>query len=151
MGVVCTHTSFYVLLISPSKMFKPECDVALKFWNCWYHTSVVLCINWLCLRSVNMSEYNWLRLGSIDILLLISFEHLSILNSLNVYMFYIRAQCVPCSKHCPPRLYKTILFMVYKANSLLVLRSIHNTQMQCEHHIEFLNVKPGGRKVTTKL
>jgi hypothetical protein len=33
------------------------------------------------------------------------------------YLFYIRTQSVPCSKHCPSQLYKTNLLMLYKAKA----------------------------------
>jgi len=69
-------------------MFKPECDMSLKFWNWWYHTSVVLCVNWLRLSFVNMSEYNWLKLGYSDVLFLKSFEHLCVRNPLSVCVLY---------------------------------------------------------------
>ena len=59
-------------------------------------------------------------------------------------MFYIRTQGVPRSKQSPPRLYKTNLLMSCKAQSLSVLRSVQNTETQCKHHVEFLNIKPGG-------
>jgi len=38
--------------------------------------------------------------------------------------------------------------MLYKAK--FVLRSTQGTQTHCEHHAEFLNVKPGVNKVTAR-
>ena len=39
-------------------------------------------------------------------------------------LFYIRIQCVPRSKHCPPRLHKTSLLMLHKAK-VAVCSEIH--------------------------
>ena len=62
----------------------------------------------------------------------------------------LRTESVPRSKHSPYRLHKTSLLMLYKTNVAVCseIRTEHVTQ--CEHHVEFLNIKP-SRKVTTTL
>jgi hypothetical protein len=52
------------------------------------------------------------------------------------FLFYLRTQCVPRSKHCPPLLHKTNLLMLHKAK-VAVCFEIHTTR-QCERHVEFL-------------
>jgi len=39
---------------------------------------------------------------------------------------------------------QTSLLMMYKTELLFILRSTQNTQMQCNRHAEFFNVKVGG-------
>jgi hypothetical protein len=46
-------------------------------------------------------------------------------------LFYIRPQTVPLSKHCPPRLYKTNLLMLYKGEVAVC----------CKIHIKNINAK----------
>ena len=58
----------------------------------------------------------------------------------------IRTQSAPRSEHFQPLLYKTNLLMPYKQKSLFVLGSVQNTQTQCDHHVEFLSVKPVGKQ-----
>ena len=56
----------------------------------------------------------------------------------------IRTQRVPRCKHFPPRLYKTNLLMLCKAKVAVCSEIRTKYSTQSEHHVEFLNVKPGG-------
>jgi len=57
---------------------------------------------------------------------------------------YIRNQSVPRSKHFSTVVIKTNQLMLYKSKVAVSfeIRTIYSTQS--EHHVEFLNVKPGG-------
>jgi hypothetical protein len=55
-------------------------------------------------------------------------------------LLYISNQSVPRCKHFPLQLYKPTN-QLYQANPA-VRSQIHTTQSQ--HHVELLNVKPGG-------
>jgi len=74
-----------------------------------------------------------------------TFEYLWLLGA-ETCLVYIRTQYVPRSKHSPPRLYKTSLFM-----SLLVLRSAHNTHWQWSDVWKFWVLNPGVRIVSAIL
>jgi hypothetical protein len=54
-------------------------------------------------------------------------------------------QSVPRSKHCLTLLYKTSQLMLYNAKVTVCpeIRTKHKKK-QCKHHVEFLNIKPGG-------
>jgi hypothetical protein len=63
-------------------------------------------------------------------------------------MCYTRTQCVPRSKYSAPRLsYKTNLLMLCKGEVAVCCEI--RTKTQCENHVEFLNVKPGGTEALT--
>jgi hypothetical protein len=58
-------------------------------------------------------------------------------------IFNIRTQCATRSEHSQLWLYKTSLLMC-KAKVAVGCEIIQKTQTQCEHHVEYLNVKPDG-------
>jgi hypothetical protein len=59
-------------------------------------------------------------------------------------LLYRLNQSVPRSKHFSTTVIKTNQLMTYKAKAAISpeIRKMHPTQS--EHHVEFLNVKPGG-------
>jgi len=59
-----------------------------------------------------------------------------------MYLYYLRIQCVPRSKHITSVI-KPDVFMLYNEKLWFDLKSLQNTQRQCDHHVHFLNVKPG--------
>ena len=64
--------------------------------------------------------------------------------------FNIRTQCVPRSKHCPPRLYKTSLLVMYTAK-VAVYSETHTQQINRMYRIEFLISKLMIREVISRL
>jgi hypothetical protein len=50
------------------------------------------------------------------------------------FLFYIRTQSVPHSKHSPPRLDETTLLMLHKAKKVS-LKSVHNTYKTHKHKV----------------
>jgi hypothetical protein len=58
-------------------------------------------------------------------------------------LFYIGIQCVPRSKHYPLRLWKPISIYKTKVAVCSEIRTKHVAQ--CEHHVEFMNAKPGDK------
>jgi hypothetical protein len=59
------------------------------------------------------------------------------------YLFYIKTQCI-VHITLSTSVTKINLLMLHRAEVGVVLRSTKNTHMQCEHQVEFVNVKPGG-------
>ena len=71
------------------------------------------------------------------------YYHIKLLKSKR-NVLYIRNRSVPRCKHFQPRLQKTNQLMMYTVK-IAVCSEIHTKHSnQSEHHVEFLNVKPGG-------
>jgi hypothetical protein len=92
-----------------------------------------------CVRFLSISAVIWKTCNEIPALT--SYNEMC--------LFYIRSWYILCSKHTPSLLYNINLLMLYRGKSCCLFRDLyitHKTQVQFEHHVEFLNGKPGGVK-----
>jgi hypothetical protein len=55
------------------------------------------------------------------------------------HLFYTRTQCILCSKHSPPWLYKNQTVMLYKAKVTVFSEIRKNTPRQVEHHTDIFH------------
>jgi hypothetical protein len=63
-----------------------------------------------------------------------------------MFLFCIRPQGVPRSKRSSSRLYKNSLLISYKGKVAVCSETHKEHTKQCEHNVEFLDVKPGGKQ-----
>ena len=59
-------------------------------------------------------------------------------------LLYIRNQFVPRCEHFPPQLIETNQLMMFKTKVALCAEIPTKHSTPSEHHVEFLNNKPGG-------